>query len=283
MAWESCWCAATTTAAAAFAASWICFPEAQTFCLGIRNTKLDPKSTDASVIEHFRDIIVNKADQGATAIGLDECGDLRGPHWGHLPGRIPGEKLMSLAAEGFRRGKKLRPKLFVAAWNPGSGAEPDGFFSGLMKDGTFDIAMFETYTHYPPYMIHHGGEFQDGHISQWYPRFEFARKEGWLNRSIPCLGMMFGKSALNPSGWSHAELTAVAQELKTKFPEMPGIGFYGSPPGNHTHGGGKRGTPSAFKVDLNDTATLELIRFASQLSKQLHPDPPPPVQPAAAG
>ena len=64
-----------------------------------------------------------------------------------------------------------------------------------------------------------------------------------------------------------------AQELKTKFPEMPGIGFYGSPPGNHARGG-KRGTPSAFKVDLNDTATLELIQYASQLSKELHPDAP---------
>eukprot|EP01045_Picozoa_sp_COSAG04_P020957 COSAG04_NODE_2205_length_4530_cov_1.886958_6_plen_91_part_00 len=51
---------------------------------------------------------------------------------------------MALAAEGYRRAKKLRPHLFIAAWNPGFGAEPDGVFSGLMKDGTFDLAMFET-------------------------------------------------------------------------------------------------------------------------------------------
>ena len=46
---------------------------------------------------------------------------------------------MTLAAEGFRQGKKLRPKIFVAAWNPGFTAEPDGIFSGMMKDGTFDL------------------------------------------------------------------------------------------------------------------------------------------------
>ena len=108
---------------------------------------------------------------------------------------------MTLAAEGFRQGKKLHPELFVAAWNPGFDAEPDGIVSGLVKDGTFDLAMFETYNHYPPYMISPGGEFQNGNISQWFPRFEMARREGWLNRSIPCLGMMFGKSAMNPTGW----------------------------------------------------------------------------------
>ena len=43
-------------------------------------------------------------------------------------------------------------------------------------------------------MIHKGGEFQDGHIKNWFPRFDYARREGWLNRSIACLGMLFGKA-----------------------------------------------------------------------------------------
>ena len=66
---------------------------------------------------------------------------------------------------------------------------------------------------------------QNGNISQWFPRFDFARREGWLNRSIPCLGMLFGKSELNPTGWTKPELRATMQELKDKYPEMPGIGF----------------------------------------------------------
>ena len=41
----------------------------------------------------------------------------------------------------------------------------------------------------------------------------------------------------------------------------------GSPPGNRSVGG------KAFKVDLSDTATLELITFAANLSKEMYPDP----------
>ena len=117
MAWESCW-----------------------------NTHFAKDTNDSTVIEHFAEVITGPASMGATAIGLDECGDLVGPHWGHLPGQIPGVKKMSLAAKGLRKGKKQHPSLFVAAWNPGSSAEKDGIFSGLVKDHTFDLAMFETYT-----------------------------------------------------------------------------------------------------------------------------------------
>jgi beta-glucanase (GH16 family) len=212
-----------------------------------------------TVISYFSNVITTPAQNGATAIGMDECGDLVGPKWGHLPGEIPGVHKMALAAKGLRQGKKLYPDLFVAAWNPGSGAEADGIFSGLMKDHTFDLAMFETYTRYPPK--------PPQHISLWYPRFEYARKEGWLNRSIPCLGFLIGQSKMNPTGWTQAELRATAMELKTRYPEMPGIGFYGRPPGKATEGG-----KTHFVADLNDTATLELITFASKLSKELFPD-----------
>ena len=40
----------------------------------------------------------------------------------------------------------------------------------------------------------------------------------------------------------------------------------GSPPGNRSV------EKKAFVVDLNDTATLELITFASKLSKEMYPD-----------
>jgi hypothetical protein len=117
MAWESCW-----------------------------NTHFAKTTNDSTVIEHFAEVIAGPARKGATAIGMDECGDLVGPHWGHLPGQIPGVKKMSLAAKGLRQGKKQHPSLFVAAWNPGSSVEKDGIFSSLVKDHTFDLAMFETYT-----------------------------------------------------------------------------------------------------------------------------------------
>ena len=112
---------------------------AWTGCWGHHPSTWTPNTTNSTVIAYYRDIIVNAADAGATAIGMDECGDLAGPHWGHLKGEIPGVKKMTLAAEGFRQGKALRPQLFVAAWNPGHTAELDGVFSGLMKDGTFTL------------------------------------------------------------------------------------------------------------------------------------------------
>ena len=72
---------------------------------------------------------------------------------------------------------------------------------------------------------------------------------------------------MNPTGWTQAELRATAMELKTRYPEMLGVGFYGRPPGKATEGG-----KTHFVADLNDTATLELITFASKLSKELFPD-----------
>ena len=48
---------------------------------------------------------------------------------------------------------------------------------------------------------------------------------------------------------------------------MPGIGFYGSTPGNHSTAGA-----DPMPGDLNDTATLELIEFANKVSVELWPD-----------
>ena len=47
-----------------------------------------------------------------------------------------------------------------------------------------------------------------------------------------------------------------------------GVAFYGSPPGNHSVA-----TGHDFVIDLNDTATLELITFANVLAKEMFPDP----------
>ena len=76
--------------------------------------------------------------------------------------------------------------------------------------------------------------------------------------------MLFARSPLNPTGWTKDQLKGTIQQLKDKFPELPGVGFYGHPPGN--------ASATKFVVDLNDTATLDLIRYASQLSKEMFPD-----------
>ena len=67
------------------------------------------------VIDFFRQLIASPAENGVTSIGMDECGDLAGDRWGHIPGDIPGVRKMTLAAEGFRQAKAAHPDLFVAA------------------------------------------------------------------------------------------------------------------------------------------------------------------------
>jgi hypothetical protein len=42
------------------------------------------------------------------------------------------------------------------------------------------------------------------------------------------LGMLFARSALNPTGWTKAQLRSTIQQLKDRYPEMPGVGFYGA-------------------------------------------------------
>ena len=72
-------------------------------------------------------------------------------------------------------------------------------------------------------------------IEGYYPRLRYARSEGWINRSIVCLGFMSAHSNLNPGGWTKESLKATILKLKRDFPEMPGIGFYGpGAPGNMT-------------------------------------------------
>jgi hypothetical protein len=125
------------------------------------------------------------------------------------------------------------------------------------------------------------------------------------------LGMLFARSALNPTGWTKAQLRSTIQQLKDRYPEMPGVGFYGAsvslstldrgglvsrefclsssscfispsesasachalylctaghPPGNASQ--------TKFVVNISDTATLDLIRYASTLSKEMFPDLP---------
>ena len=89
--------------------------------------------------------------------------------------------------------------------------------------------------------------------------------------------MLHGKSARNPLGWTKQELRATILQLKRDFPEMPGIGYYGSDPGVLA----APGRPAKFDCHpwtpgcrFSDNATLELIRYASQLSLELFPDPP---------
>ena len=46
------------------------------------------------------------------------------------------------------------------------------------------------------------------------------RAEGWINKSIVCLGFMYGQSTeFNPNGWTIEALNATMLQIKYDFPE----------------------------------------------------------------
>ena len=104
-------------------------------------------------------------------------------------------------------------------------------------------------------------------IDDYFPRLLQARAEGWLNRSVFCFGWMLARSKWNPRGWSHSQLRNEMTRLNASFPELAGVAFYGHPPGNASKAAGRDGSRAG------DTATLELIRYASGLAEEFYPDP----------
>jgi len=103
-------------------------------------------------------------------------------------------------------------------------------------------------------------------VASYYPRLRQARAEGWINRTVFCFGWMLAKSQWNPGGWTHESLRAEATKLKHSFPELGGIAFYGHVPGNASKGASRESRQE-------DTATIELIRYASALALELYPSP----------
>ena len=113
-------------------------------------------------------------------------------------------------------------------------------------------------------------------VASYYPRLRQARAEGWLNRTVFCFGWMLAKSQWNPGGWTHDSLRAEATKLKRSFPELGGIAFYGHTPGNASKGASRESREE-------DTATIELIRYASALALELYPSPVPQSVPRLTG
>ena len=123
----------------------------------------------------------------------------------------PGER--ELAAQGMRTAKIRNPDKVLAAWG---GMEGDELFASLMKDGTFDLALVEGYTYCAEA---HGDWPAKGdtcankgtpHVEQYFGRLEYARKMGYINRTVFTFGFLLGASAVNPNAWTPAMLrTAV--------------------------------------------------------------------------
>jgi hypothetical protein len=217
-------------------------------------------SNATSVSEYFQHQASRSFAAGERpGVGLDEC------NAGNE--NVKGERVA--AAAGFRAARKQNPELFLAAWGANNG---DELFASLMMDGTFSLAMVEAYSYCPGCgdwpnndCCSTGGTLEA--VASYYPRLDYARAQGYLNRTVFCFGYLLGKSHVNPRGWTKEMLRQVVSETKAKYPEMAGVLMYGHGP----RSGFANATNSSTAT--SDKATTDLIQAANEIMAELYPDP----------
>ena len=79
---------------------------------------------------------------------------------------------------------------------------------------------------------------------------------------------MLGASALNPNAWTPSLLNSTMRKVKARYPEMPGVMMFGRAPNQGFANASNMSTPET------EAATLEIIRAAGELMRELYPDPP---------
>lgn len=161
-------------------------------------------------------------------VGIDE--------WNPGDERFAQEK--DLAASGYRSARKKWPNNIMMGWV----TQPDTTFIELVRDGTLDLAIIEGYSFIPDV----GGLTIEGICE----RCEVMKKAGLLDRTIVCFGFVLAAKDKLGRRMTFEELEKQVRHVKNKYPEMPGVAFYG------------------FKDDSSET--LELIRKADKLSGELY-------------
>ena len=97
---------------------------------------------------------------------------------------------------------------------------------------------------------------------RYLPRLYWARKHGFINRTIFFFGWLIARSPFHPGGWTADSLRAQAVRLKGLFPEMPGMGLYTS---------GRIEKPTTPEQQA-------LISAGAKLMADLYPDAPHPPE-----
>lgn len=62
-----------------------------------------------------------------------------------------------------------------------------------------------------------------GSVRSYFSRLDYAKSQGFLNRTVFCFGFILGRSAINPTGWTAESLEAAMMEVKTAYPELGGV------------------------------------------------------------
>ena len=142
------------------------------------------------------------------------------------------------AAAGFRMVRKKWPDNIMVGWV----THPDKKFAELLRDGTLDLAIIEGYTYIPN---------QPG-LSMYAicRRCDVLKNAGVLNRTIVCLGYISATKDKNGRNMSAETIEEQMRYLKKRYPEIPGVAFYGH----------------------RSNRDRDLIRKVDRLSAELYPD-----------
>ena len=72
---------------------------------------------------------------------------------------------------------------------------------------------------------------------------------------------------MNPNAWTPSLLNSTMRKVKARYPEMPGVMMFGRAPNQGFANASNMSTPET------EAATLEIIRAAGELMRELYPDP----------
>lgn len=120
--------------------------------------------------------------------------------------------------DGLRAGRAANPEIFIAVWTTDS-FEP---LFELGRDGTVDLILVEGYTHA-------AAESGPGLTTSWgnaLHRCELLAQAGLVEKTVFCFGHITAKADARGQRLKGSWLRERAEELKQRYPKMPGVAFY---------------------------------------------------------
>ena len=172
----------------------------------------------------------------AAGISIDE--------W--VPPRLPDNERW--LAEGLRAGKRDNPDLFVAVWS----TDPTPALIDLTREGTVDLVIVQAYTHA-------AAEAGPGLTISWdggLRRCDALASAGLEAKTILSFGHVTARPSAGKTHFTEKALRAHAEDLKRRYPAMPGVAFY-----QHTR-------------DEDTPEFRALVRACDRLSAELWPNRP---------
>lgn len=162
----------------------------------------------------------NHPDAGSPSYWLEACTSEKNrsgialDEW--VPSKVP--DMESWVAEGLRQGRRASPDLFIAIWV----TDPTPVLASLVKDGTVDLVIAETYTHAAARF----GPESTLHWDTALRRMDAAQSLGMGEKTLFCFGHITPDKDAKGRTLDLGQLTERAHQIKERYPKSPGIAFY---------------------------------------------------------